>query len=294
MFYRRKVILALLQVFEDELDKIHFQKLLFLFTRKQVKPVYDFVPYNYGCFSYSAYADVNAMVKREFLSETDTKMIKKDMNDYIGQLNREDEEILRQIKSEYGNKNVSSVMKHTYIEFPYYAIKSKVAEERLSYNEFEKVKEAIPLGNKTILFTLGYEGISIEEYLNRLIKNDIKLLVDVRKNAQSMKYGFTKSRLKKYCESVGIDYLHIPEVGIETDKREKLETFEDYRNLFEEYKQNNLLKTVELQKTILNLLNRYERIALTCFEADPDYCHRKHLAEAISRLKGFNYEVKHI
>ncbi|MCG2761137.1 MAG: hypothetical protein L6407_07995 [Candidatus Delongbacteria bacterium] len=37
----------------------------------------------------------------------------------------------------------------------YLTIKSKVAEERLSSNEFEKVKEAIPLGNRTILFTLG-------------------------------------------------------------------------------------------------------------------------------------------
>ncbi|MCG2761138.1 MAG: DUF488 domain-containing protein [Candidatus Delongbacteria bacterium] len=64
--------------------------------------------------------------------------------------------------------------------------------------------------------------------------------------------------------------------------------------MFEEYKQNNLLNTIELQKTILNLLNKYERIALTCFEADPDYCHRKHLAESISQLEGFNYELKHI
>ena len=294
MFYRRKVILALLQIFNDELDKIHFQKLLFLFTKKQEKTVYDFIPYKYGCFSYSAYADVNAMVKREFLTETDTKIIKKDLIDYIGQLKKEDAEILRQIKFEYGNKSVSAVLKQTYIEFPYYAIKSEVAEERLSYNEFEKVKKAIPFGNRTILFTLGYEGISIEEYLNRLIKNDVKLLVDVRKNAQSMKYGFSKSRLKNYCESLGIDYIHIPEVGIETNKRVKLETFEDYQKLFKEYKRSNLLRTVEQQKTILNLLSKYERIALTCFEADPDYCHRKHLAESVSGLPGFNFEIKHI
>jgi len=72
MFYRRKVILALLQVFEDELDRIHFQKLLFLFTRKQVKPEYDFVPYKYGCFSFSANADIVAMERDELLVETDT------------------------------------------------------------------------------------------------------------------------------------------------------------------------------------------------------------------------------
>lgn len=64
--------MALLQVFEDELDKIHFQKLLFLFTRKQVKPEYDFVPYKFGCFSFSANADIVAMERDELLIETET------------------------------------------------------------------------------------------------------------------------------------------------------------------------------------------------------------------------------
>jgi hypothetical protein len=42
MFYRRKIILALLQLFEGELDKIRLQKLLFLFTQRQQKPEYRF------------------------------------------------------------------------------------------------------------------------------------------------------------------------------------------------------------------------------------------------------------
>jgi len=44
MFYRRKIILALLQMVGGSLDKIRLQKLLFLLTLKQAKPAYEFVP----------------------------------------------------------------------------------------------------------------------------------------------------------------------------------------------------------------------------------------------------------
>lgn len=50
--------MSLLQLFEGELEKIRLQKLLFLFTQQQAKAEYDFVPYKYGCFSYSANADL--------------------------------------------------------------------------------------------------------------------------------------------------------------------------------------------------------------------------------------------
>jgi len=145
-----------------------------------------------------------------------------------------------------------------------------------------------------VLFTIGYEGISLEEYLVRLLKNDVKVLVDVRNNPLSMKYGFSKSQLKKYCASLGIEYVHIPEVGIQSDQRQELNTQSDYDKLFADYRKNNLPKTRPYQNEILKLLEQYKRIALTCFEANICQCHRKHLAEAVETLPAFDYEVKHI
>ena len=69
MFYRLKIILAILQLFDWQLEKIRLQKLLFLFTNKQEKAAYDFIPYMFGCYSYSANADMTAMVTRGFLNE---------------------------------------------------------------------------------------------------------------------------------------------------------------------------------------------------------------------------------
>jgi uncharacterized protein (DUF488 family) len=147
---------------------------------------------------------------------------------------------------------------------------------------------------ETVLFTIGYEGISLESYLNKLIKNNIKVLCDVRKNALSMKYGFSKTQLKNACNGVGIEYVHIPEVGIDSDQRQELKSQSDYDVLFEKYKENNLTKTVTNQVEILDLLKQNRRIALTCFEADICQCHRKHLSEAITNLKDFKYKLEHL
>jgi len=294
MFYRRKIILALLQIFDGQIDKISLQKLLFLFTKRQTKAEYDFIPYFYGCYSYSANADLTAMANKGLLSENTSHFIKVDTTDYIKTLKETDRKLLQEIKLHYGNKTTTALMKHTYLHFPYWAINSKKAKEILSTEQLEKVNSSRPTGNKTILFTIGYEGISLEEYLNRLLKNDVKILVDVRCNPLSMKYGFNKSQLQRCCENLGIRYVHFPEVGIQSEQRQELNTQVDYDKLFAVYRQNNLSKTTISQEKILNLLKENKRIALTCFEANINQCHRKYLAEAIAGLPSFEYEIKHI
>jgi uncharacterized protein (DUF488 family) len=294
MFYRRKVILALMQAFDGHLPKIALQKLLFLFATRQTKPDYDFVPYKYGCYSFSANADLTAMVRRGQLSEDQTSFTKIGSVDYVKTLNEADKKILIDIKTTYGKLATSALMKLTYLNYHYYAINSVKAKEILNQEQYAKVLKAKPVNNHTILYTIGYEGISLEAYLNRLIKNDVKVLVDVRNNALSMKFGFSKTQLKTFCASLNIDYLHIPEVGIQSDQRQELKTQTDYDNLFDVYKKQNLTKTVSQQQQILNVLKDKKRIALTCFEANICQCHRKHLAEAIIALPEWNYELKHI
>ncbi len=294
MFYRRKVILALLQLFEDELDKIRIQKLLFLFSKRQTKAVYDFIPYKFGSYSFSANADMTTMASKGILQETKSHFKKADKTDYLKQLKPEDRKISEEVKAAYGHMNANALMKHTYINFPFYAIKSEAAENILNIIQLERINAAKPDSSKTVLFTIGYEGISLEEYLVRLLQNDVKVLVDVRNNPLSMKFGFSKSLLKRYCESLGIQYVHIPELGIQSGQRQELNTQADYDKLFSWYKMDNLKETIDEQEEIFNILKKNQRIALTCFEADINKCHRKHLAESISTLAGFNYEVKHI
>ncbi|MFC4142505.1 DUF488 domain-containing protein [Pedobacter mendelii] len=234
------------------------------------------------------------MVKHDQLSEDKSSFTKIGSVDYIKVLDEKDKKILIDIKNTYGKLSTTSLMKLTYLNYHYYAINSIMAKEILNDEQYDKVLNSKPINNNTILYTIGYEGISLEVYLNRLIKNDVKVLVDVRNNALSMKFGFSKNQLKTFCASLNIEYLHIPEVGIQSKQRKELKTQKDYDNLFDIYKKQNLKKTASQQEQILNLLINRKRIALTCFEANICQCHRKHLAEAIIALPKWNYELKHI
>jgi uncharacterized protein (DUF488 family) len=294
MYYRRKILLSLMQLVGGTIEKISLQKLLLLFTQHQECATFDFVPYKYGCFSFSSNADLTVMVRKGMLKEDENKFFKLDSTDYVTQLTDKDKYLLREVVSGYGKMTSKELMYTTYIQYPYYATRSELAQNILSPQEYQTVISNIPYSDQTILFTIGYEGISLEEYLNRLLRNNIKVLVDVRNNPLSMKYGFSKSQLRKYCTSLGIEYIHIPEVGIKSEQRQALDTQDDYDRLFEIYRTVNIPASINAQHQIVTLLKQHKRIALTCFEANINQCHRKHLANAIVSSSEFLYEPKHI
>jgi hypothetical protein len=294
MYYRRKIVLALLERFGNELDKIKLQKLLMLYCRWQEKPAYQFVPYRYGCFSFQANADLTTLIKYEEVQELDGCWRKTSGTRYTITLKDTDQQLLRKLYALYGSKTANELIYLTYTRFPYYAIKSQIASRHLNEEELAEVREEVPVCHEVGLYTIGYEGISLEEYLNRLIRNDIKVLCDVRRNAMSMKYGFSKSQLKNACEGLGIKYIHIPEVGIASDKRKKLESQQDYDLLFKNYGLSTLQNTEAQQLQIIDLIKTHERVALTCFEKDICQCHRKPLAESIAKQPEFTYRLRHI
>ena len=286
--------MGLIEVLGGEVEKMRFQKLLFLYAQRKSQPEYDFVPYKFGCYSYSAKADMNTMVNKGILTESENRYEKKDSRLYCQQLKESDRNLLAAIVEDYGNMNSTALIKHTYINFPFYAIQSIIAHEVLTDRLYEKVEQSEPRDNDPALFTIGYEGISLEKYLEKLLRNNVKLLVDVRRNPLSMKFGFSKSPLKRFCNSLGIEYQHIPEVGIASSQRQQLESQADYDQLFSVYCKTTLKETSLEQVNILRLLQNHNRIALTCFEAEPCQCHRTHLAHSISKLPGFDYPLIHL
>lgn len=282
-----------MQVFDGEIEKIKLQKLIFLASERQRSSEYQFVPYKFGCYSFSLKADLVTMVKKGVISETPASYQLANKLDYFKSIREDDKIILRDIKKHYGSMSSNALMKYTYIHYPYWAIKSTIANDLLNELELQKVINSKKEQHNTVLYTIGYEGISLEDYLNKLIQNDIKVLVDVRSNPLSMKFGFSKTLLSRYCNCLGIEYKHFPEVGIKSNQRQELNNQSDYDNLFKEYKKE-LPSTLSTQIAILELLKQNQRIALTCFEADICKCHRKPLAESIKALPNFKYELKHI
>lgn len=239
-------------------------------------------------------SDVSSMVNKGILSEDDSRIVKLDTTNYLQQLKQDDHRLLLEVKTNFGKMSTRDLIRHTYLLDPFYATNSKIAKNILTADELKKVDEFNSRKQGTILHTIGYEGLSLEKYLVRLLMNNVKVLLDVRSNPISMKFGFSKNQLKKYCEFLGIQYKHIPELGISSEIRKKFKSQRTYEKLFDYYLQNIIPETLELQYHVLNLLAEHQSIALTCFEANPHQCHRKLLAEAIAQLPGFKYEVNHI
>jgi uncharacterized protein (DUF488 family) len=182
------------------------------------------------------------------------------------------------------------LIKLVYEQYPYFAINSRIVESIMDMEgmiRINAVKEQLKQTGQ-VLFTIGYEGVSIEQYLNTLIKNDVRILCDVRNNPLSRKFGFSKSNLQKYLGNLGIEYVHLPELGISSSKRNNLNSDEDYQNLFKDYR-SSLSKNRESLDKLYQLLEVKGRIALTCFEHEPLHCHR-HIIRDYLR-KTYNVET---
>lgn len=293
MYYRRKIILSLLQEFGGKLKRTDFQKFLFLVSEHQKKRAFDFIPYKYGCYSFQASMDKSTMIKYGLLEESND-WIKKDIKDYIPELKKEDKEIIFFIKSNLGNLSGNELLKYVYNKYPYYAFNSLVSKHIMNEDEMKFIESHKPVNNKKCFYTIGYEGKSLEKYLNQLIESDIKVLIDVRKNPISMKFGFSKNQLKSACEKINVKYLHIPDLGIESDKRQNLNDMSDYENLFNFYSVNTLPKNTDNINKIILLLEKHKRIAITCFEKEVCKCHRGKILETITKLISSDWEIENL
>lgn len=213
---------------------------------------------------------------------------------YFNQLKREDQTAVLQTQREVEEFSQQELIKYTYIKYPYWAIKSQIAKDILSSEQMEKVNQQKRKKEGQEFFTIGYEGVSLETYLNKLILNDVRLLCDVRKNSLSMKYGFSKNQLKNACESIGVKYMHIPQLGIDSGKRTDLKSIGDYNKLFDEYDKTTLVENREFLIKISQLTSKYHRVAITCFEKEACMCHRSRVAKSLKELPDWNVAQKNL
>jgi len=293
MYYRRKIILAIIQKFGGKVMNTDLQKYLFLFVKSQDKPAYDFVPYKFGCFSFQSYADKRTLTKYGILADQDDWK-KDDDVDYFSMLNPDDRRSLRKLIVNYGNLKGNELINRVYCDYPYFAINSEIINSILTADQIAKVEDEKPKDAKPGIFSIGYESKSFDHYLNQLVQNNIQILIDVRKNALSMKYGFSKNQLKNALEKLRIDYLHLPELGIVSKKRTDLNSLDDYNRLFKEYESTVLQNETDGLQRIVNELATRKRIAITCFEFDHKYCHRSRVINKIQHISSSKIEVSYI
>jgi uncharacterized protein (DUF488 family) len=139
---------------------------------------------------------------------------------------------------------------------------------------------------KKTLSTIGYEGTTVSDFLETLIDAKIDVLVDVRAVAMSRRPGFAKTALAANLKSGGIEYLHFRQLGTPADGRAAARSgrHAEMHRIFREQLATEGAQA-ELEK-LQELIESGRRVCILCFEANPEHCHRRIVAQALqSRIK---------
>lgn len=255
---RERAMLYFIRHF-GRISRMELVKRMFLVS--EANRVYDFVPYKFGPFSFDLYNDLAHLERAGFVELSDETV------SLAGEIYPEPDTAIRRTLnyhiSTFGEMSASDIMEYVYERYPEYTIFSQI-EKKMDYVCDERGAT-----------TIGYEGRNIDQFLSVLLKNKINTLIDVRKNAFSMKYGFSKGQLSRYLPELRISYLHIPSLGIEGGRRKDLDK-NGFKKLFDEYAEDLPSKKRELD--MISRLASEGKVALMCFEKESGDCHREVIA----------------
>ncbi len=282
MLNRQKAIIEILTRAQRPVTHLQLTKLCFLlrhqFDSQGGNAFYDFVPYKFGPFSFALFQEVGKLVNQGFISEPSSKSWE------LGEVEADTSKLDKYVKadindliSKYGSFSKNRLIDYVYESHPRFTINSEIKK----LQRHPKAKEAV--------FTAGYEGLSVDAFLDMLSRNGVKRIVDVRKNPIARRYGFHKSTLNRLSGNLGIDYKHVPELGIHSDQRQNLDAQSDRDRLFDRYEATTLASSQSAIDTVAQYCSEMPSV-LVCMEREPCTCHRARLAPFVSRKTGLPIE----
>jgi uncharacterized protein (DUF488 family) len=139
------------------------------------------------------------------------------------------------------------------------------------------------------LLTIGYEGSDLTSFLEALTQLDVDTVVDIRELPLSRKKGFSKTALAEALAEVGIAYRHERALGCPPEIRNRLKETGDYCAYFEQFNRYLSTQLLLIERVVTELDGR---VALLCYERDPQQCHRRSVAEQMRAL--FALEPRHV
>jgi len=129
------------------------------------------------------------------------------------------------------------------------------------------------------IFTIGYEGATMDAFLAALKGAGVERVIDVRALPLSRRPGFSKSPLRAALEGAGIEYAHMKALGTPAEGRSAARSgrHEDMKRIY--------AGQLELPEAMVQAAQMVELAvekpsALLCFEREPAQCHRTLLLEA--------------
>lgn len=131
------------------------------------------------------------------------------------------------------------------------------------------------------VFTLGYQGLSLENYVETLVASNVGIVLDVREVAFSYNRRYIKSVLQKTLFEAGIKYTHLRNCGNPSANRKTATSIEECLSRYRNYLEENSECLEVLLEHIEHADKRNQPACLTCYEHKPEECHRKILTDAL-------------
>jgi len=131
------------------------------------------------------------------------------------------------------------------------------------------------------IFTIGYEGTTVGEFIAALERAGVQRVIDVRALPLSRRPGFSKSPLRAALEEAGIEYVHLKALGTPAEGRAAARAgrHSDLERIYSG--QLELPEAIGQSAQMLDLA-REKPSALLCMEREPAHCHRTLLLDAVA------------
>lgn len=137
------------------------------------------------------------------------------------------------------------------------------------------------------VFTIGYQGTTLDQVVAALTQSGVAWLVDVRAVPASRKPGFAKRTLAAGIQAAGMSYVHIPALGTPAPGREAARRG-DAATMHRIFRAHMETPAARDGLAEARAVVRAAPACLLCFERDPALCHRTLVAEALG------LEVRHL
>ena len=130
------------------------------------------------------------------------------------------------------------------------------------------------------VFTIGYEGVTMSEFVAALRAAGVAQVIDVRALPLSRRPGFSKTSLAASLAEAGIGYVHLKALGTPKEGRDAAKKG-DVPTLRRVYAGQLELPEAQAQAARMLDLAAERPSALLCYERDPCHCHRTLLLAAV-------------
>ncbi len=286
MLNRQKVAIKVLQECGGTASRLQLTKLLFLLGQEYPSAggsaFYRFMPYQYGPYSFSLHHEMSQLARDGMIRDGKTSWNLTHVGHAFqsslpSKVNRDIECLLKR----YGRLSVQQLRNNVYERYPWFTLLTVLEGRRIVSRPIAELA----------IYTMGYEGMVVEAFLDHLLRKGIARVIDVRSNPVSRRYGFHRKTFSRICSSVGIDYQHFPELGIPSAQRIGVHRAEEMVTLLTTYETEILPRQSEAILRVAGMLKDAPSV-LVCMETNASLCHRSRLANALQAITG--YPVIHL